>query len=84
MYTDEHRWPFGSPRASGANEKERSAEIHTAGRFLYACQEVGLHVPDLLVEPQAVEIAQLRENGDGLLASHVTDRNAPSGDPRRR
>ena len=59
---------FGSPRASGANEKERSAEIHAAGRFLYVREEIGIDVIDLLVKPQAVEIAQLRENGNRLLA----------------
>jgi hypothetical protein len=28
--------------------KDRLAEIHAAGRFLYAHEEVGLHVADLL------------------------------------
>ena len=35
---------------------------------------------DLLIQPQAVEIAQLRKNGNGLLARDVTDRDAPSVD----
>jgi hypothetical protein len=48
---------FGSPRASGANEKERLAEIHAAGRFLYAHQDVGADVIDLLIEAHAVEVA---------------------------
>ena len=61
---------------------DRLAEIHAAGRFLYAREEVGIDVTDLLIEPQAVEIAQLRENGDRLLAGHVADRNAPSVDAR--
>ena len=64
--------------------RERLAEIHAAGRFLYAHEEFGIDVADLLIEPQAVEIAQLRENGNGLLAGDVTDRDAPSVDAQYR
>ena len=50
--------------------------------FFMRVEEIGIDVIDLLIEPQAVEIAQLRENGNGLLARDVADRNPPPVDAR--
>jgi len=35
-------------------------------------------VADLLVQPQAVEVAQLQEDSDGLFAGYISDRDPPS------
>jgi hypothetical protein len=51
--------------------------LHLAGRFLYAREEVGIHVPDLLVEPKAVEVARLRQDCARLLARDGTNPNSP-------
>ena len=45
-------------------------------------KEIGIDVPDLLVETQAIEIAQLRKNGDGCRSApnpdHIGTHAAPS------
>jgi hypothetical protein len=63
---------------AGLKRRESASRNSCGWPFLDAHQEVGIHVADLLVQAQAVEIAKLRENGDGLLACHVTDRNTPT------
>jgi hypothetical protein len=83
VYHSEYRWPYGSrpygsPCASGANEKKRLAEIHAAGCLLYTYKEARIDVADLLVEPRAIEIAQLREDRERLFAADFADRNAPA------
>jgi hypothetical protein len=52
---------------------KRLAEVHAAGLFLYDSGGVGVEVADLLNEPLAINIAQLRERSERLPAVHDAD-----------
>jgi len=61
-------------RKRGKRTGKRLAEVYAAGLFLYGREDIGIKMDDLFDEPLAVNIAQLRERRERVLAVYHANR----------